>query len=142
MWADTLLHAEQQHLLRLFLWAALSIVAGTSAITTIVVRRSRSPLLAQFGLQLVGWGIVIGVLAAIEWQSIHLRDLAGATRLERVLWMNIGLDAGFVGMGAVLAACGRLLARNAGAVGAGVAIVVQGLALLLIDLQFATVISK
>lgn len=142
MWADTLLHAEQQHLLRLLLWAALSIVAGTSAITMIVVRKTRSPLLAQFGLQLVGWGVVIGAVAAIEWHGVQLRDLSGATRLERVLWMNIGLDAGFIGMGAVLALCGRMLARNGGAIGAGVAIVVQGFALLLIDLQFAAVISR
>ena len=117
-------------------------MAGTFAITTIVVRRTRSALLAQFGLQLVGWGLVIGVIAALEWHGVQLRDLSGATQLERVLWMNIGLDAGFVGMGAVLALCGRVLGRNAGAIGAGVAIVVQGLALLLIDLQFAAVISR
>ena len=53
-----------------------------------------------------------------------------------------GLDAGFVGIGAVLAVAGRLLARNVGAAGAGAAIVVQGLALLLIDLQLAAVVSR
>jgi len=142
VWADTLLHAEQQHLLRLLLWVGLSIVAGTAAVTTITIRRLRSPLLAQFSLQMIGWGVVLGAIAAFEWHGLHLRDVSGEIRLERVLWFNVGLDAGFVGIGAVLAGTGRLLARNIGAVGAGAAIVVQGLALLLIDLQLAAVVSR
>ena len=142
MWSDTLLHAEQQHLLRLLLWSGLSIVAGTAAVTTITVRRLRSPLLAQFSLQMIGWGLVLGVIAAFEWHGLRLRDVSGEIHLEHVLWMNIGLDAGFVGIGAVLAAAGRLLARNVGAAGAGAAIAVQGLALLLIDLQLAAVVSR
>jgi hypothetical protein len=56
--------------------------------------------------------------------------------------MNIGADAGFAGMGCVLALCGRILVRNAAAVGAGIGIVVQGLGLLLIDLQFASIVSR
>jgi hypothetical protein len=142
VWADTLLHAEQQHLLRLLLWSGLSIIAGTAAITTIAARRLRSPLLAHFSLQIIGWGVVIGAIAAFEWHGLHLRDVSGEIRLERLLWMNVGLDAGFVGIGGVLGASGRFLARNEGAVGAGVAIAVQGLALLLIDLQLAAVVSR
>jgi hypothetical protein len=142
VWADTLLRAEQQHLLRIFLWAGLSIVGGTASLATIAMRRTRSPLLAQFALQLIGWGVVLGAIAAVEWHGLHLRDLSGAARLERLVWMNVGLDAGFVAVGAVLAGVGRVLARNAGAVGAGVAIVIQGLALLLIDLQLAGVVSR
>jgi hypothetical protein len=142
VWADTLLLAEQQHVLRLLVWAALSILGGSAVATMIVVRRVRSPLLAHFALQMVIWGVVLGALGAFEWHGLHLRDLASATRLERVLWMNIGFDAGFVGMGAVLALCGRILTKNASALGAGVAIIVQGLALLLIDLQFAVVVSR
>jgi hypothetical protein len=59
-----------------------------------------------------------------------------------MLWLNIGFDVGFVGMGAVLAGCARVLAKNAAALGAGVGIIVQGLALLLIDLQLAAAISR
>ncbi len=91
---------------------------------------------------MLGWGIVIGAIAAVEWHGLHLRDLSGAARLERLVWMNVGLDVGFVGMGAVLGLSGRLLARNLGAIGAGCAIVVQGLALLLIDLQLVAVVSR
>lgn len=142
VWADTLLHAEQQHLLRLLLWAALSIIAATVIATTVVVRRLRSPLLTHFALQMALWGFVIGAIAGIEWQGLHLRDISGSARLERLLWMNIGMDVGFVGMGAVLGVSGRLLSRNIAAVGAGVGIILQGLALLLVDLQFASIVSR
>jgi hypothetical protein len=42
----------------------------------------------------------------------------------------------------VLGFCGRFLARNIAAIGAGVGIVVQGFAMLLIDLQFASIVSR
>jgi hypothetical protein len=142
VWADTFLRAEQVHLLRLLAWGALSIIAGTGVAATIAVRRSRSPLLAHFALQIAVWGFVVAVIAAVEWRALHLPDLAAAARAERVLWMNIGFDAGFVGMGAVLAVCARALTRNAAALGAGIGIVVQGLALLVIDLQFAAAVSR
>jgi hypothetical protein len=142
VWSDTFLHAEQQHLLRLLLWAALSIFAATTIAVTIAVRRTSSALLSHFALQMALWGSVIGAIAAIEWHGLHLRDISGAARVERLLWMNIGFDTGFVGMGCVLALCGRILVRNAAAVGAGTGILVQGLGLLLIDLQFASMISR
>lgn len=142
VWADTLLQAEQQHLLRLLLWAALSVIAATAIATMVAVRRLRSPLLSHFALQMAVWGIVIGVIAGIEWHNLHLRDVSGLARLERLLWMNIGMDVGFIGMGAVLGFCGRVLIRNIGAIGAAVAIVVQGLAMLLINLQFASAVSR
>ena len=142
MWSDTLLHAEQQHLLRLMLWAALSILAATAIVATISVRHVRSPFLRHFALQMALWGTAIGVIAMWEWRGLHLRDVSGAARLERLLWLNIGLDAGFVGMGLLLAFSARVLARHVPAVGAGAAIVVQGLGLLLIDLQFASLVSR
>ena len=108
----------------------------------IAVRRARSPLLAHFALQMAIWGVALAVIAAIDWRGLHVRDLSGATHLDRMLWLNIGFDCGFVGMGAVLAACARFLTRNAAALGAGVGIMVQGLALLLIDLQLAAAISR
>lgn len=142
MWSDTFLHAEQQHVLRLLLWAALSIVAATAIMAVITVQRARSALLSHLALQMALWGLVIGVLAGLTWHGLHLRDVSGAARAERLLWMNIGFDAGFVGMGCVLLLCGRILVRSAAAVGAGVGVVVQGLGLLLIDLQFASMISR
>lgn len=142
MWSDTFLHAEQQHLLRLLLWAALSVLAATAILAFLTIRRIRSGLLSHFALQMALWGIVVGAIAALEWHGLHLRDVSGAARTERTLWMNIGLDVGFAGMGCVLGACGKILARNSAAMGAGVGIVVQGLGLLLIDLQFAVMVSR
>jgi hypothetical protein len=142
VWSDTFLHAEQQHLLRLLFWAALSVVAATAIAALIAIRRVRSALLSHFALQMAVWGIVVGAIAATEWHGVHLRDLSGAARAERLLWMNIGFDGGFVGIGTVLALAGRVLVRNSAAVGAGVGILIQGFGLLLIDLQFASMISR
>jgi hypothetical protein len=142
MWADTVLHAEQQHLLRLMVWAALSILGGTSVAATLAIRRIRSPLLTHFAIQMAVWGAVDGVIALVGWSNAHLRDLSGAARLERLLWMNIGLDVGYVAVGATIALCAWIIARKLGPVGAGVGIIVQGLALLLLDLKFASLISR
>ena len=142
MWADTLLRAEQQHLLRLLFWAGMSILGGTAAATTVAVRRLRSPLLTHFAIQMAAWGVLVGAIVGIAWRGVHLRDVSGAARLERLLWMSIGMDVGYVAVGAVLAVAAWVLAKKMGGVGAGTAIVVQGIALLLIDLQFAAVVSR
>jgi hypothetical protein len=142
VFADTLLHAEQQHLLRLLLWAALSVVGGTAVFLVLAIRRLRSPLLSQFGLQTAAWGTVIAAIAGISLRGLQLRDLSGEARLEHIVWLNVGLDAGYVGVGAVLALTAWFLAKRLGGVGAGIAIVVQGLALFVLDLQFAAIISR
>ena len=56
--------------------------------------------------------------------------------------MNVGLEIGYVAVGTVLALSGWMLARRMAAVGAGMGIVIQGLALLVIDLQFAAIVSR
>lgn len=142
MWADTLLDAERNHLLRLFVWSGLSIIAGTLVLVMLAARRSRSPLLTHFAIQMAGWGVVFAGIAAVGWHGLHLRDFSGASRLERITWLNMGLDIGYVGIGAALAIAGRSLGRRMAVVGAGAGIVVQGLALLLIDLQFAALMSR
>lgn len=142
MWADSLLAAERQHLLLLLIWAALSIVAATLLLVILAARRISSPLLRHFAIQVAVWGFVIGVIALAGWRGMHLRDVAGAARLERLLWLNIGLDVGYVATGVMLAVSGRLMGRRFGAVGAGLGIVVHGLALLLLDLQFAVLVSR
>jgi len=91
---------------------------------------------------MAGWGLLIGTFAGLAWRDANLRDVAGAARLERLLWMSVGLDVGYVAVGAVLAITAWLLSRRMGGVGAGTAIVVQGLALLLLDLQFAGIVSR
>lgn len=142
MWADTLLSAERAHLVRLLVWAAGSLLAGTALLAWLQIGRRRSALLEQFGLQTAGWGAAELAFAAMAWASLAARDLAGATRLDRLLWLNIGLDGGYVLVGVTLVLTGWLLGRRLGLIGAGLAIVLQGVALALLDLLLAGQISR
>lgn len=142
MWADTFLRLEQQHALLLLLWAACTILSATAVAIPIAAQRRDSPLLAHFATQLAAWGLLAAIVAGIEWHGIHLRDLAGATRVERFTWLRSGFDLGIVGMGSMLAVAGRVMARSPRATGAGMAIILHGLALFAIDAQFASKVSR
>ena len=139
MWADSFLALERAHLARLALWGGASLIAG--AILLAVVRRpARSPLLFHFALQTALWGAIDLAFAAVGWNGLALRDLQSAARLDRFLWLNLGLDAGYVGIGTAIAGTSWVLGRRLGGVGAGVAIVVQGMALLVLDARFLVLI--
>ena len=142
MWADTLLAVERAHLLRLALWAAASLLIGTALVALVHVGRRRSSLLKHFGIQTGVWGAVELMVALLLLRSLAIRDLAGATRLDRLLWMNIGLDVGYVLVGITLVVIGWRVVRRLGLVGAGIAVVLQGAALAVIDLVFASQISR
>jgi hypothetical protein len=88
------------------------------------------------------WGAVELGAALLLLRSLAIRDLAGATRLDRMLWMNIGLDVGFVLVGITLVVIGWRAVRRLGLVGAGIAIILQGVSLAVIDLLFAGQISR
>lgn len=142
MWADTLLAAEQAHLLRLAVWAAGSVLLGTALLAGLRLRGHRSPLLFHFALQTAAWGAVDLAIVWAARGSLVLRDLSSARRLERFLWLNTGLDAGYAAVGVTLAVAGWSLGRRLGAVGAGIGIVIQGLALLLLDLVIADQLAR
>lgn len=142
MFADTLLAAERAHLLRLALWGAMSVVAGTAVWALLAVRRARSPLLLHFAIQTAAWGAVDLAICAAAWRGVELRDLAGAIALDRFLWFNIGLDAGYVAVGVTLAIVGWRLARSLALVGAGIGVVLQGIALAVLDLVLASSIAR
>ena len=143
MWSDTLLALERAHLLRVALWGGGSVLAGSLLLALLAVRGrlGASPLVRHFAIQTAAWGAVDLALIALAWRGLALRDHAGATQLERVLWLNIGLDAGYVGVGATLALTAWLLGRRMGGVGAGLGIVTQGLALFVLDLLVARQIA-
>jgi hypothetical protein len=142
MFSDTLLALERAHLARLLLWAMSGVVVGTAILALLAVRRERSPLVEHFAIQTIAWGTLELALGAVAWRSLALRDLAGATRLDRFLWLNVGLDLGYVAAGATLAVAGWLLGRHLGVVGAGTGIVVQGLALGTLDLMLVLRIDQ
>jgi hypothetical protein len=144
MWADTLLAAERAHLLRLLAWGAASVLAGTALLAWHLIRGRGTSLIEHFAIQTTAWGAAELAFGAIAIASLALRDLAGATRLDRFLWLGIGLDVGFLLVGLVLVATGWRLGsgRRYGIVGAGTGIVVQGAALFLLHLTLAAQISR
>lgn len=141
MFADTLLHLETARLLRLALWGAASVLCGSALWAVLARRRVRSPLLFHFAVQIAAWGAVEVVLAALGWHDLVLRDLAGATRLDRMLWLDMGLDVGCLGVGVTLALAGWGFGRRLAAVGAGLGVALQGAALLALDTRFVALLQ-
>jgi hypothetical protein len=142
MWADSLLAAERAHLMRVALWAVASIVAGSALLAWRAWRGHRSPLLLHFGLQTAAWGAVDLGIVLLGARGLVLRDAAGFTALDRFLWLNVGLDAGYVGVGVTLAACGWALGRRGAPIGAGLGVIVQGLALVVLDGWFVVLLNR
>jgi hypothetical protein len=142
MWADALYLAERNHLLRLAAWGAASVLAGTVLALLLAVRRSRSPLVRHFAVQTAAWGAVELLAALAAWRGLAYRDLDGFTRLDRFLWLRLGLDVGYVAVGVTLAVAGWQLARRLGLVGAGLGVVVQGLALLVLHAYLLGVLAR
>ena len=108
MFADTLFAAERLHLVRLLIWGAISIVAGTILLLLTSSSRLRPQLLRSFASQCMLWGALELALAAIGFATLRMRDLSGASRLERLGWMQLGIYIG-------LAACGITSRRRDGA---------------------------
>jgi hypothetical protein len=105
-------------------------------------RRVGSPLVTHFALQTAAWGAVILTIAWLAWRSLAPRDVAGAVRLDRLVWFNAGLDLGYAGVGATLAITGWALGRRQALVGAGIGIVLQGLALTILELHLTSVLAR
>lgn len=142
MWADTLLAAERAHALRLLAWGAVSVLAGTALLAWLRARAYRSPLLEHFAIQTAAWGTVELLFAYVAQRGLAMRDLSAATRLDRLLWLNIGLDVGYALVGLALLVAGWRLGRRLGLVGAATGVLVQGTALLALDLMLAAQISR
>jgi hypothetical protein len=123
-------------------WGAASVLIGSALLAALRVGRHRSALLEHFGIQTAAWGSIELVIALLSHRSLGLRDLAGATRLDRLLWLNIGLDVGYVLVGIALAVLGWRALRRHGLIGAGIGVLLQGTALALLDLVLAGQISR
>jgi hypothetical protein len=136
VFADTLLAIERAHLARLLVWALGSILSGTLLLALVTVRAASGPLplLRHFAIQTAAWGAINLAIALWAQRGLKLRDYDGARSLDRILWLNLGLDVGYIGVGITLAVAGWVLGRRLGAVGAGIGVAVQGAALFLLDL--------
>lgn len=142
MFADTLLRAEHLHLFRLLVWGAGGVLIGTAVFVFLAWKRPRASILRQFGIQMLVWGLLEIAYVALTWHGIRMRDVSGATRLDRMIWLNLGLDIGTVAVGGSIALLGWLNGRRPGLLGAGAGVILQGVALFLINAQLAAVISR
>ena len=142
MWADTLMAAERSHVIRLVLWAVTSATIGTALVAIITARRMVAPIVLGFAIQAMAWGGAELILALIRWRTLAMRDVSAATRLDRLTWFNTGLDVGIVVAGVVIAVTAWVNGRRLSGVGAGFGVLVQGLALLVINLTFASILAR
>jgi hypothetical protein len=134
MWADTLQTFERQHLLQLLEWGGASVLIGCLLFLVLSLRRIRAPLLRHFATQNILWGIAELVWGAFGYRDVPLRDYEGAASLARVLWVAIGFEAGAILVGITLAIGGWAYVRRLAVVGAGIGIIVQASALIVLDL--------
>ena len=141
MWSDSLLILERNHLLLLALWGATSTLAGTALLAWLTLRRANASLLRHFGIQTAAWGLVDLAICAWSRGGLAPRDFASAGHLVNMLWLNTGLDAGYVAVGATIAFLAWRWGSRAGGIGAGAGIVLQGLALLLLDIRLLNAIG-
>ena len=142
MWSDTLLAAERSHLIRVVLWAVTCAVLGSAVVSTLTLRRVAAPSILAFAIQTLAWGSAELIVAAARWQSLSMRDVSAATRLDRLTWFAVGLDVGIVGVGVAALVAARMSNRKLNGIGAGLGIIVQGLGLLVLDLTFAGIIAR
>ena len=136
MWADTLLAAERAFLLRFIIWGASCAALGLAILAVGAVRRRRTPMLDQFAIQTATWGSVAFAIALAGWWQAGLRDHAGAAHLARLVQGMLAVDAGMIGGGLALWFRGWRRSRD-GTLGAGVGLLVQGIACLALHASFA-----
>jgi len=144
--AEQVLEDERRLLRALGTWASGSVAAGL-LLGSAARRRgrpSRRPgddVLTGFARQTVGWGAVDAAIVVRGRRGLRSARRGGlgddealrrAARLGRITAVNALLDLGYVAVGAALA-------RRPGRWrGDGLAVVVQGLALLLLDARHAS----
>ena len=129
--------AERAHLWRVGAWGAASVAAGTVLLVGSDARTGRRAV----GVQTLAWGAVntgiaaVGLLRAAPDTALALGDaLRAEAHLADVLWLNLGLDAGYVAVGATLwIVAARGVANPAAWRGHGRAVVLQGAALFALD---------
>lgn len=111
--------------------AALSIVGGAAG--AVVGRRLGDEELRHFGQQTVAWGLVDAAIAAAGMRTRDRPDeKKRAQRLRKLLWVNAGLDVGYISVGLAWRRRGTASAR-----GNGHAVIVQGAHLLVLDVAHA-----
>ncbi len=141
MWADTLLALEREHLQRLLVWAGISLGTGVMLFAWLAWRRSTAAMLRHFALQTAIWGALTALVVFRSLRRLEPRDYAGMQELVNILWLNTGFDVGYVAVGMTLVVTAWRWGPRLGAVGAGVAVIVQGIAFAILDLRLVAAIG-
>lgn len=131
--------AERAHLWRVGVWGAANVAAGAALLAT--SGREAHPARRAFGVQAAAWGAVnvaIAGVALARFSPDTLQTLGQAlqaeNRLGDVLWLNLGLDAGYAAVGATLwIVASRGVANPAAWRGHGQAVLLQGAVLFALD---------
>lgn len=150
MWSDIILHGERLYVLRLLLWAAISTIAGTGLSILSVAYSRGSAMIRRFAFVCAVLGTMELMLGAVEYQGLALRDLGGATRLERLAWFQAGLYLGMAAAGITMSGVARTVASRTGSapeialpsIGAGIAVALHGLALGTLELLLLAAIAR
>lgn len=108
-------------------WAVGSIVTG--AVLT------ACPITRGFGRQTAAWGAVDGVIAYAGRRGRRRKGPTDPAHLRRILLLNAGLDVGYLAVGARLSRTERWR-------GDGLAVLVQGAFLLVLDTTAALALSS
>ena len=130
---------------QLLQWGRVSMGAGA------LIRRLPDRFYAGFGTQAIGWGAInstigrLGLSQARRRSGVPEAHTAPEQRrarlaLRRLLWINVGLDAGYVAGGLSLAATKGRSSRFRKGSGWGIAF--QGAFLLLFDLAHARLLGS
>jgi hypothetical protein len=136
--------AERGHLTRLGLWAGANVVAGAGLLA--LARPETSPLpapatmLEGFAVQSLAWGAInlaivgLGLSSTPTVPATRTAALAAEDDFAKVLWVNVGLDAGYtMAGGTMLAASAFGAAPGEQWRSHGAGIVMQGLGLGVLD---------
>jgi hypothetical protein len=131
--------AQKAHLWRVAGWGGASLIAGIGLLAG--TDKNRHPGWRGFGIQAAAWGAInLGIVAwafasGFDAPAGTLADaLAAEDGYGNILLVNLGLNMGYMAVGAALAlAAGRGFAHPDAVRGHGLGVVVQGLGLLALD---------
>ena len=135
----TLREVEQSLSRSLIAWSLASVGLGTACAVAGSVQGR--PAMVAFGRQTVAWGAIDGLIAGAATMSQRRRGVLDRSaarqqvqRVRRILEINAVADIGYIAGGLLIAARGRSGRRTARmGTGDGVAIVLQGAFLLVLD---------
>jgi hypothetical protein len=123
------------------MWALFCVVTGVALLGVLRWRKIQAPLLTHFAIQTLGWGVVNATIGHFAWRDMALRDFASAQGLVNLLWLNIGLAIGYALVGITLTLASWRMGPKMAGIGAGIGILVQGVALAVLDVRLVLLIG-